>query len=212
MNEEPSQSSRELGRNVLHLVLGQVTTTTLTILLTAIIARSLGASDFGLLYLMTSIATFAYVVVDWGHGPYVVREVARHPERAGELLGSVMAVRTATLVAVCGPAVATTWLLGYDTRTLVLTATMLAAWLPIFLVLSYSWIFRGRERMDYDAIMNVALKLFTVALASVFLILGGRLLALIRLGARRNDHVGPGLDPVPAAPPFRDSRHPRNGS
>ena len=105
MNEEPSQSSRELGRNVLHLVLGQMTTTTLTILLTAIIARSLGASDFGLLYLMTSIATFAYVVVDWGHGPYVVREVARHPERAGELLGSVMAVRTATLVAVCGPAV-----------------------------------------------------------------------------------------------------------
>ena len=70
-----------MARNAFHLGLGQVATTVLTVLLSAAVARTLGASDFGLLYLLTSIATFAYVFVDWGHGPYVTREVARHPEQ-----------------------------------------------------------------------------------------------------------------------------------
>ena len=67
-----------LVRNVIHLGLGQVATTVLTILLSATLARTLGASEFGLLYLLTSVATFAYVVVDWGHGPYIIREAAKH--------------------------------------------------------------------------------------------------------------------------------------
>src|SRR5579863_6816121 len=75
-------------RNALHLGLGQVATTVLTVALSAAIARTLGAADFGLLYVLTSIATFAYVFVDWGHGPYVTRETARHPNRSGELMGS----------------------------------------------------------------------------------------------------------------------------
>src|SRR5580692_9111418 len=82
-------------RNVIHLGLGQVTTTILAILLSATLARSLGPSDFGLLFLVTSIATFAYVIVDWGHSAYIIRETARHPERAGDLLGSALAVRAA---------------------------------------------------------------------------------------------------------------------
>jgi O-antigen/teichoic acid export membrane protein len=151
----------------------------LTVLLSAAIARTLGASDFGLLYLLTSIATFAYVFVDWGHGPYIIREVARHPDRAGDLLGSVLAVRTATSLIVCGLAVVTTWLLGYDVRTRALTATMIMAWLPVYLGLSYSWVFRGRERMDCDATINVVLKFSTLIASLICLSLGGRLLALI---------------------------------
>ena len=93
-----------MARNTFNLLLGQVITTALTIVLSAAVARSLGPSDFGLLYLVASVATFAYVFVDWGHGPYVIREVARHPERTGELIGSVVAIRAATALALCGPA------------------------------------------------------------------------------------------------------------
>src|SRR5262249_1621852 len=53
---------RGMVRSVMHLGLGQVATTVLTILLSAALARTLGPSDFGLLYLVTAIATFAYVV------------------------------------------------------------------------------------------------------------------------------------------------------
>jgi len=166
-------------RNIMHLGMGQVATTALTMFLSAAIARTLGASDFGLLYLLTTIATFAYVFVDWGHGSYVTREVAIHPERSGELLGSVLAVRTATALLMCLIAVGLTTLFGYDMRTRVLAALLILAWIPQFLGLSYSWIFRGNERMQYDAILQVVLKLATLSLALAALTMGGRVVALI---------------------------------
>jgi O-antigen/teichoic acid export membrane protein len=166
-------------RNFIHLGLGQIGTTILTILLTATLARTLGASDFGLLYLLTSIATFAYVVVDWGHGAVIIRETARHPDRSGDLLGSALAVRTAGALLACAVAVATTWLLGYDVRTRVLTGALILGWLPQYLGLSFGWVFRGREQMDRDAVLNVVFKLATLIASIACLALGGRLLGLV---------------------------------
>ena len=168
-----------LARNVFHLGIGQVLTTVLTMMLNAAIARTLGASDFGLLYLLQSITNFAYVFVDWGHGPYVTREVARHPERAGELLGSVLVVRVLSTLVVGALAVLLTWLLGYDVRTRVLTAFIILCWMPVYLGLTYAWVFRGRERMDCEALLNVVLKSSTLALALGCFALGGRLIALL---------------------------------
>src|ERR1700736_2651724 len=164
-----------MARNVVHLGLGQVATTILAILLSATMARMLGPSDFGLLYLVISIATFAYVVVDWGHGPFIIRETARHPERSGDLLGSALAVRAPAALLACAVAVATTWLLGYDVRTRVLTGALILGWLPQYLGLSFGWVFRGHERMDLDAVLNVVLKLATVIGSIAFLALGGGL-------------------------------------
>jgi O-antigen/teichoic acid export membrane protein len=168
-----------LARNALHLGVGQVITTVLTVLLSAAIARTLGAADFGLLYLLSSIAGFAYVFVDWGHGPYVTREVARRPERSGELLGSVLVVRAVTAVIMGGLAVVIAWLLGYDLRMCLLAGLFIMAWLPQYLGLTYSWVFRGRERMEYDALIQVVLKSSTLVIALACLWLGGRLLALM---------------------------------
>jgi O-antigen/teichoic acid export membrane protein len=166
-------------RNVVHLGLGQIATTVLTILLSAAIARTLGAADFGLLYLLTSVATFAYVFVDWGHGLYIPREVARRPERTGDLLGSVLVVRAAMALLMCVPTVAITWLLGYDLRTRALAMVTILAWLPVYLGLSYAWVFRGRERMDCDATINVVLKFSGLIASLACLALGGRVLGLV---------------------------------
>jgi O-antigen/teichoic acid export membrane protein len=168
-----------LVRNAFHLGIGQVLTTVLTMLLTAAVARTLGSADYGLLYLLTSISNFAYVFVDWGHGSYVTREVARRPDRSGELLGSVLAVRLVTAVIMCLIVVTLTWALGYDVRTRMLAAYMVLAQLPVYLGLTFAWVFRGRERMDYDALLNVVLKVATLTLALTCLALGGRLIALI---------------------------------
>jgi FkbH-like protein len=166
-------------RNTFNLAMGQAATTVLTVLLSAAIARTLGPTDFGLLYFVTSAATFAYVFVDWGHGIYIVREVARHPEKTGELMGTVMVVRLATAVALCGPTVLIAWLLGYDGRTQLLIVALMTAWVPMYLGLSYGWAFRGRERMEFDALISVILKFLTLVLATIFLSLGGRLLSVI---------------------------------
>jgi O-antigen/teichoic acid export membrane protein len=177
----PERTPRRGGmlRNLIHLGLGQGATTVLTILLGAALARMLGPSDFGELFLLTSIATFAFVIVDWGYGTYIVRETARNPARAGELLGTALAVRAATAVVVAVMAVLTTWALGYDMRTRLLTGMLILGWLPQYLGLSFGWVFRAIERMDRDAILNVMLKLATLVGSFICLQLGGRLMALI---------------------------------
>jgi len=176
-------TQKQLGKrmllNVLHLGVGQIITTVLTICFSATVARALGASDFGLLYLITSITTFTFVIVDWGHGPYITREVARRPERAGELIGSATVVRAIMTVLAGVPAIALTWLLGYDSSTRTLAALMLVAWLPTTVGLSYSWVFRARDRMDYDASLSVILKSLNLVLALAFLAIGGRLMSLV---------------------------------
>jgi O-antigen/teichoic acid export membrane protein len=166
-------------RNVIHLGLGQVATTVLTILLSAAMARTLGPADFGLLYLITAITAFAYVVVDWGHGPYIIREAAVHPFRSGELLGSAIAVRSAGALIACVVAVTSTWLLGYDLSTRVLTGALIVGSLPQYLGLSFGWVFRAHERMDSDAVLNVVFKVAMLFGSLVVLALGGRLPALV---------------------------------
>ncbi len=168
-----------MARNVLHLGLGQATTLIVTILLNAMLARTLGPYDFGLLYLVMQIATFAYVIIEWGHGPYIIRETARHPERSGELTGSAFAVRSACALIACAIAAASTWLLGYDLRTQLLTGALIVFWLPQYLGLSIGWVFRGYERMDLDALLNVVLKLATLIGSVACLLLTHDLLPLL---------------------------------
>jgi O-antigen/teichoic acid export membrane protein len=159
--------------------MGQVTTTILSIVMSGVIARTLGAQDFGILYLLTSIVTFGYVFVDWGHALYVTREIARHPRAAGRLIGSVLFVRAIVAILVCGAVALSTWLLGYDVRTRALAVTMVVAWLPMYLGLSYSWAFRGFERMEYDASLSVVLKVTSLVTVIAAVTLGGRLVAVI---------------------------------
>src|SRR5262249_40325921 len=122
------------------------------------IGRSLGPNEFGVWYLVSTIATFAYVFVDWGYGPYLIGEISRRPDRAGELTGTVLAVRATTALVVCGPAVLLPGVLGFPGRAQALAPILIVCWLPMLLTNSYFWTFRGRERMDYEALVNVALK------------------------------------------------------
>jgi O-antigen/teichoic acid export membrane protein len=122
---------------------------------------------------------FAYVFVDWGHGPYVTREVAIHPHRSGEMIGSVLVVRAATALIMCGLAFIAAWLLGYDLRTRLLACFLIVSWIPQYLALSYTWVFRGRERMEFDALLQIVLKVAILIAAVACLALGGRLIPLI---------------------------------
>jgi O-antigen/teichoic acid export membrane protein/GT2 family glycosyltransferase len=168
-----------VARNAFHLFLGQLVTTALSIGLNALLARALGVADFGLLYLVTAMATFAYVVADWGQSSYLVREVAREPDRAGELLGTGLLLRVLGAFAVWPPTVLVAWLLGYDAHIQLLTGLMIAATLPLVLVQRFASVFRGKERMDYEAVVTVLAKALTLALTAAAFALGGRLVASI---------------------------------
>jgi O-antigen/teichoic acid export membrane protein len=64
--EGDSSSSVHLARNAMHLVFGQAATMVLGILFSAMLGRRLGTADFGLYFLINSLAAFVFLVVDWG--------------------------------------------------------------------------------------------------------------------------------------------------
>lgn len=172
-------SGGAIARNAFHLVLGQIGTTALAVMLSAALGRWLGAADFGLFFLVTSMATFAFVVVDWGQSQYVIREVARLPDRAGDLLATTLALRVAGTALMALFTAGTAFLLGYDLRTCLLAALLMGTMLPFFLAQAYGLVFRGLERMDLDALVSVVNKVLVLAITVTALLSGGGLLGAI---------------------------------
>jgi O-antigen/teichoic acid export membrane protein len=137
------------------------------------LARWLGVVEFGVYYLLVAVSTFAYVFVDWGQNAYLFRESARRREDGGKLLGGALALRAAAAVVAALATAVLMKMVGYDCRTEFLA--LLAVVSGLFLALSqpYSYIFRGRDRMDLDATVTVAGKALTLAVTVPALLLGG---------------------------------------
>jgi O-antigen/teichoic acid export membrane protein len=161
-----------VARNAFNLVMGQVATTALAIVLSAALGRSLGPADFGVYFLVISFSSFAYVVVDWGQIYFVIREVARAPERGGEFLGTALALRTAGGFLVAGPTGLICWALGYDPRTCWLAVAFIGVTLPFFAAQSFTMVFRSRDRMGLEAAVSVVNKAAILALVLPALALG----------------------------------------
>jgi O-antigen/teichoic acid export membrane protein len=170
-----------VARNVFFLVLGQGVTTTLGIVYNGSLGRFLGASDFGLFFLLSSFAALAYVAVDWGQQLYVMRAVAQSPHRSGDLLGTGIALRVIVTLLVCVPAGLAAWALGYGQRVEWLIVAFIVASLPFWLGQLYGIVFRGRDRMGLDAMVAVVYKsvalLFALTALYVGLGLGGVIVA-----------------------------------
>jgi O-antigen/teichoic acid export membrane protein len=173
--EGPDGGRGTVARNAIYLMLGQVATTALAILFSAALARNLGAGDFGLYFLVVSFSTFAYVLADWGHQLYIIRDVASQPERGSVLLGTALVFRIISATIVTVPSGLAAWALGYDAITCWYAVIFIGASLPLFLSQSYGMVFRGRDRMDLEAWISVANKVALLALTLAALALGSGL-------------------------------------
>jgi O-antigen/teichoic acid export membrane protein len=194
-----------IARNASYLALGQIGTMVLGILLSAALGRALGARDFGQYFLAISSAAFAYVFVEWGQPILVIREAARDPQLAGELLGTALVLRVAAAAAVAIPLLLVALLLGYDGQTRWLLALYFVAALPMSLAQGFGMVFRASDRMDRDALVSVLNRGVGLALVVVALARGGGLVAvavalfgagLVSLGAARQCYAGLGAPPL----------------
>lgn len=168
-----------LARNFIHLGLGQAATTVLTILFSGTLFRMLGDSAFGLLYLLTTIATFTFVVAEWSQGAILIRDAARNHESTGNLLGSALVTRVGLALIGCVVAFIGMWVLGYEAHTRLLACLLILCWIPQYLAYSVGWAFRSWERMDRDAVLNVTIKLAMLLGTIACLSLGGQLMGLV---------------------------------
>ncbi len=168
-----------LARNAFFLMLAQGVSTTMAVVLSGAVGRSLGAAGFGLFFLVASMSAFAYVIADWGQEQYVTREVAKTPERAGSMLGTILALRIAAAVLLCGLMALAARGFGYDARTCKLAALGVAIMLPFFLAQAHNLVFRARERMEFDALVTVVDRSLTLGLTLLALAGGFGLIGVL---------------------------------
>jgi O-antigen/teichoic acid export membrane protein len=174
-----SNTTKLLLRNVSHLGIGQVASTALGILLTAVIGRALEPAQFGILYIVLTISSFAYIIADWGQSTYLVREMARGRSDEPELIGSALLIRLATIVFSSAIAVAIALVRGYDGQIVALTLLAIAAAVPAGLFVPFDCSFRGKDRMDIDAFAFIVGKAMTLVATAIALRFGGGLREVI---------------------------------
>jgi O-antigen/teichoic acid export membrane protein len=166
-----------LVRNVSHLAIGQVASTALGIVLTAVIGRALEPAQLGILYIVIAISSFVGVIVDWGQGTYLIREMARG--RVDELIGSALLIRLPTTVLSSAIAVGIALALGYSGQIVELTLLAMIAGVPAVLFAPLDYFVRGKDRMDIDAFANIVGKAMTFGATAIALRLGGGLTEVI---------------------------------
>jgi O-antigen/teichoic acid export membrane protein len=174
-----SNTARLLVRNVSHLVMGQAGTTALGILLAAVIGRALEPAELGNYYIVLAVSTFAYVIADWGQSTYLVREMARGRADEPELIGSALVFRTVAIVCSAAIAVGIALAQGYSAEIVALTLLAMTAAIPATLFVPLDCSFRGKDRMDLDAIANIVGKATAVAATFIALRFGGGLTEVI---------------------------------
>jgi O-antigen/teichoic acid export membrane protein len=174
-----SSTIRLLVRNVSHLGIGQVASTALGILLTAVIGRALEPAQLGILYIVFAISSFVFVIADWGQSTYLVREMARGRSDEAELIGSALLIRLAAIVISSAAAVAIALALGYNEEIVALTLLAMLAAVPATLFLPFDCSFRGKDRMDIDAFANIVGKAMTLVATAIALHFGGKLTEVI---------------------------------
>jgi O-antigen/teichoic acid export membrane protein len=174
-----SNTATLLVRNVSHLGIGQFASTALGILQTAVLGRALEPAQFGILYIVFAITSFVFVVVDWGQGTYLVREIARGRIDEPELIGSALLIRLPTFVFSAAMAITIALALGYNGQIVALTLLAMITAVPATLFAPFDCSFRGKDRMDLDAFANIVGKAMTLVATVIVLRLAGGLREVI---------------------------------
>src|SRR5713226_715660 len=80
----PARAGALVARNMLALVFSQFVTTPVSIVVNAVLARSLGSADFGIIYFANTVLLVAFLFVEFGGPHFLAGEVARSRSKAAE--------------------------------------------------------------------------------------------------------------------------------
>ena len=166
---------RRLFKNALILMLGQVLSAPLSFVTGLIIARSLGAKEFGLLYLANTVCTFAFLLVDWGQSAVITQQVARGPDHAGEILGSGLSWRLGAAPLICLVIAGGAFCLHRDSEFQWALALSILFAFVMTVGAAFQDVLRGFERMDVIATVAVSQQILNIVFVGLAVLLGGGL-------------------------------------
>jgi O-antigen/teichoic acid export membrane protein len=167
-------------RNSMYLGIAEVVSMPMSIVLNAMMGRYLGPADLGLIYLATTIAGLAFLVVGWGHNGSLPAAVVADKANAGQFLGSSLAWRAVAGVVSYALVALGCHVLGFSGPQQWAIGLVFLAGTFTTMVSACQDAIRGFERTDIAAYSRVGLQFVsTLLVISVLFLGGGMRLALL---------------------------------
>jgi len=169
---------KRAGRNITFKALSELVPRALAFIVFAYAARKLGAGDFGKFSFAVQYAMLFGVIVDPGMNILFIRDVAADRALAPRYINQFAAIKSGLAIAAYLAAVSVIVALGYPSQMVALVA--IVGLMPIALAgLKFvGAIFTSWEKIEYEALINVADRIVMVPVACGILYLGYGLLAL----------------------------------
>lgn len=162
-------SEGRVAKNTAYLVAAFVGQKILSFVYFTLAARAVGLDGAGKYVAATAFTTIFSVFVDLGLANVLVREVAKFPEKAEDLLANVLGIKSVLAVVAVVLATVTARLLGYhgDTLTMISIASAVMVLDSIHLV--FYAVMRGFQDLRWEAVGVVTGQLVTIVAGALFL-------------------------------------------
>jgi O-antigen/teichoic acid export membrane protein len=179
VDSEGRSPSQRVVRNTIFLTIGQVVSTPLSILASAVTARYLGPAAFGYMYLGSIFNAFGFLVVEWGLGGVLPAIVAADRSRAGALLGTSVVWRCISALGIYPVLIGLSYILGYRPEVRLVITLYFIGYLVSAISNAGQLLIVGFERAEVAAYRQILEQLAVLAIVVPILMLGGGLTATL---------------------------------
>lgn len=174
--------SGRIARNASMLMVAQAVTWTLTLGLTIVMTRTLGAEGVGRLQIAASIWGLLAVLLSFGMDTLLTKSIAREPAHAVTLVRTSALLRLLLFLPATGIAVVWSSLLAYPSETVAVILATGCATLLWTLASGYQAALQGLEQMSQVSLGIMISKAVSALLSIALLLAGGAALAVAIAG------------------------------
>lgn len=158
-----------IARNTSYFTLALVIQKVISLTYFTMYARVLGPGDLGQYYFAISITSIFSIFIDWGLSNILTREVAKQPDKAQKLLGSILSLKLvfAVLTVVALLIWANSWPYEALTRDLIYISGVVIIF-DNFTSVFYA-LLRGYHNLKFESIASVVFQVIVLTLSLVFI-------------------------------------------
>ena len=202
------QRSRLVARNVAATLATQLLSWAMTFVVTLYVPRYLGASGLGEITLVVSFAAVFAIMVGLGVSTVLIREIARHRERTGELVAAALLMRIPLGLLACVLGAVAAKLLHYNAERQLLVLISLGIMVLMQLNDVLGSALRGLEEIPRQNLAALAEKLISSVLLVTFVARHMPLSWIVATGAASMS-VSLIINATAFAPYFKEMRWPK---
>lgn len=176
-----AHTPQTIAKNTLILMGSQLTTWTLTLLLTIFLPRYLGPTGVGKLHFATALWMVVGIFIALGTGTLLTKEIARRPQRTSELFSTVVILRVIVFFLGFAVTVGLLRFFNYPSDTIVVACIIGLANLVDQFATACQAALQGLERMSGFSLGNIVGKTIDTSVGILLLVMGWGIYAIAAL-------------------------------